>query len=200
MAGQSFAFETVFSHPSTLLDLLKLRAVGYQVTFVFVATENVETNVRRVQQRFKSGGHDVPLDKIRSRYERAFSFLPLAAEIVYRATIYDNTNEISLVCDVQQDGLVKTYKSTSFYEERFILPFTARQKERDALYARYPDLKAAEIQSGTYKGQITERANHYVVQAAQSQIILHDLTLLTGDSTPNKAVQIAYRDGYGTPA
>ena len=35
LAGLSFSFETVFSHPSTLLDLIKLKAAGYETTFVF---------------------------------------------------------------------------------------------------------------------------------------------------------------------
>ena len=44
---QSFAFETVFSHPSTLLDMLQCRAAGFEVRLLFVSTENAEINVLR---------------------------------------------------------------------------------------------------------------------------------------------------------
>lgn len=36
--GESFAFETVFSHPSTLLDIQRCRAAGYEIVVVFVST------------------------------------------------------------------------------------------------------------------------------------------------------------------
>ena len=36
-----------------------------------------EINVYRVKQRFANGGHDVPEDKIISRYKKALDLLPL---------------------------------------------------------------------------------------------------------------------------
>ena len=199
LQGLSFSFETVFSHPSTLLDLIKLRDAGYHVTFAFVATQDVEINVTRVRKRVLSGGHDVPLDKIRSRYERAFAFLPLAAEIADRTIVWDNTYELTAVCEINGGQITKTQDCTPFYEARFVTPFNARRDERNALRVRFPRLQMPEIQSGVYEGRVTELGKHYAVQEANGVPTLHDRTLLTGDIAPNETVQIAYRDGYAAP-
>src|SRR5205085_5930185 len=56
---RDFGFETVFSHGSNLAFLRALRAIGYEIHLVFVATDNVELNVRRVETRVHMGGHHV---------------------------------------------------------------------------------------------------------------------------------------------
>src|SRR3546814_9238298 len=38
------------------------------------------------------GGHDVPTDKIRARYERLWPLVAAARELADRTTLYDNTN------------------------------------------------------------------------------------------------------------
>ena len=65
-----FAFESVASHPSKLEFLKELKAYGYHVGTLLVSTESPEINVRRVASRVQTGGHDVPTDKIISRYYR----------------------------------------------------------------------------------------------------------------------------------
>jgi predicted ABC-type ATPase len=91
--GVSFAFETVFSHTSTI-DLIRLaKARGFIVRLFFVTTENPMLNVARVQKRVVSGGHDVPTEKIIARYLRAMKNLPLACEYVDDATLFDNSSE-----------------------------------------------------------------------------------------------------------
>lgn len=198
LAGLSFSFETVFSHPSTLLDLIKLRAAGYETLFVFVATDNVETNVRRVKQRFISGGHDVPVDKIRSRYERAFQFLPLAAEIADRTVVWDNTIELRPVYDVQYGWVTQEVIHSPLYKSRFFGPLVVRREERGSLSRRYPSLEPVGIERGVYSGPVVEVQSHYCVQTVDSLPILHDRTLLTSDPPHGETVRITYRDGYGT--
>jgi predicted ABC-type ATPase len=78
--GESFAFETVFSHPSTLIDMQECRRAGFEIVVLFVTTQSVEINIGRVSGRFQSGGHDVPIDKIRSRYERVMNLMPRIIE------------------------------------------------------------------------------------------------------------------------
>ncbi|MDQ3108696.1 MAG: hypothetical protein M3R17_02285 [Bacteroidota bacterium] len=46
------------------------KAEGYKVYLYFVSTENPEINKERVQLRVRNNGHDVPPDKIVSRYYR----------------------------------------------------------------------------------------------------------------------------------
>lgn len=69
-AKRRFSFETVFSHESNLDDMRKAQAAGYKVYLYFVSTESPEINKYRVALRVKEGGHNVPPDRIESRYYR----------------------------------------------------------------------------------------------------------------------------------
>lgn len=90
---KKFSFETVFSHPSKL-DIMKeaIRA-GYKVYLYFVSTESPEINKFRVEARKKKDGHDVPPDKIVSRYFRSLEFLYEASQLAYQAFFFDNSVE-----------------------------------------------------------------------------------------------------------
>jgi predicted ABC-type ATPase len=61
--------ETVFSHPSKRQLVEAAIDTGYLVSLhVVMVPEGLA--VARVAQRVRDGGHDVPEDKIRSRYLR----------------------------------------------------------------------------------------------------------------------------------
>jgi len=89
--GLSFSFETVMSHPSKVELMIRAHDAGYQVTLFFVATSDPEINVRRVENRVSSGGHDVPHDRIRARYERSLSLLCHAALVADHTVVFDNS-------------------------------------------------------------------------------------------------------------
>ena len=84
---QSFAFETVMSHPSKLIQLQQAKAVGYMVEVYYVSTIDPRYNILRVADRVNAGGHDVPPNKVVERYYRSLSLLPLAIEIADRVTL-----------------------------------------------------------------------------------------------------------------
>lgn len=89
-ARASFATETVFSHPSKL-DLVRHAIdAGYLVS-LHVLLVPVELTTARVESRVLDGGHRVPPDKVRERYERLWPLVAEAVGQVHRATIYDNT-------------------------------------------------------------------------------------------------------------
>ncbi len=69
--GESFVYETVLSHPSKLDIVRKAKENGYTVVSYFVCTKSPKINVERVAMRVEQGGHDVPKDKIISRYHRS---------------------------------------------------------------------------------------------------------------------------------
>lgn len=88
---KKFSFETVFSHPSKLDIMREAVKNGYKVYLYFVSTESVQINKFRVLGRVAKGGHDVPPDKIESRYYRSLELLFDAAEIAYQAFFFDNS-------------------------------------------------------------------------------------------------------------
>lgn len=90
-AKVSFTFETVMSSPDKVDFLRKAQQAGYRTYLYFVATQDPEINVARVQYRVETGGHPVAEDKIRSRYVRSLELLPQAVSYANRAYIFDNS-------------------------------------------------------------------------------------------------------------
>jgi predicted ABC-type ATPase len=89
-----FITETVFSDPhGAKLDMLrKAVAAGYDVTLIYIGVANAELSARRVDQRIAIGGHDVPRDRIASRFERSLQNLRKAIELVPTVELYDNSS------------------------------------------------------------------------------------------------------------
>ncbi|MGJ8655252.1 MAG: hypothetical protein ACSHX6_02290 [Akkermansiaceae bacterium] len=87
----SFTFETVMSHESKVAFLILAKEEGFKTYLYFIATEDPRINISRVAKRVMKGGHDVPVDKIESRYHRAIELLPLALKTVDRGYVFDNS-------------------------------------------------------------------------------------------------------------
>jgi predicted ABC-type ATPase len=87
----SFGFETVMSHPSEVNFMIRADDAGYDVTLYFVCTSDPEINIRRVENRVRRGGHDVPHERIVARYWRTLELLPHAALVARRTVLFDNS-------------------------------------------------------------------------------------------------------------
>ena len=90
-ARRSFTFETVLSTDRNLLLLERAKASGYFVRCSYVLTVDPKLNTMRVESRFRNGGHDVPKDKIISRYYKALGLIPRLILVCDCLNIYDNT-------------------------------------------------------------------------------------------------------------
>ncbi|MFI0347214.1 MAG: zeta toxin family protein [Chthoniobacterales bacterium] len=97
---QSLLFETVLSIPEKVDYIRRAKMAGYFVRLIYVATENPEINMLRVSWRVNQGGHTVPIDKIRSRYERSLKMVIEVAHIVDRAYFVDNSKDCEDATDM----------------------------------------------------------------------------------------------------
>lgn len=87
----SFSFETVMSSPDKVALLEKAQSLGYRTYLYYIATDDPAINVARVKARVNLGGHDVPEDKIVSRYARSLGLLMEAVKHTNRAYLFDNS-------------------------------------------------------------------------------------------------------------
>lgn len=88
----SVTYETVMSHASHVDAMARAVARGFYVRLIFVTTRHADINVSRVALRVAKGGHDVPEDKIRSRYARCMTEgLHRAVLVADEAMIWDNS-------------------------------------------------------------------------------------------------------------
>ncbi|MFT3714781.1 MAG: zeta toxin family protein [Gordonia sp. (in: high G+C Gram-positive bacteria)] len=88
--GVSFIAETVFSHESKLDLITNAKDAGFRV-FVRAVVIPEDLTVQRVAKRVAAGGHSVPENKIRGRYQRLWPLVARAITMADAAMIYDNT-------------------------------------------------------------------------------------------------------------
>jgi predicted ABC-type ATPase len=101
----SFTYETVMSHESKIAFLQQAREKGYRVYLYFIATEDPEINVSRVNVRVAQHGHYVDPTVIINRYYKSLQHLKAAVKSSNRAYLWDNSGTASLLIAEITDGV-----------------------------------------------------------------------------------------------
>jgi predicted ABC-type ATPase len=91
--GQSLIFETVLSSEGKVDFIRRAREAGYFIRLFFVSTSHPAINASRIAQRVLEGGHDVPITKIISRYQKSIVNCKRCTTLVDRVYVYDNSIE-----------------------------------------------------------------------------------------------------------
>ena len=89
--GQSLIFETVLSSDGKVDFIRHAHEAGYFIRIFFVSTAHPAINAARIAQRVMEGGHDVPIPKIISRYQKSILNCKRVAAIANRVYVYDNS-------------------------------------------------------------------------------------------------------------
>jgi predicted ABC-type ATPase len=89
---ESFVFETVLSDPvGEKVSFLKTAAqAGYTVVLCFIGLSGPGASEQRVAMRVAQGGHDVPSEKLVSRFPRTLANLRSAIRELPHVLIFDN--------------------------------------------------------------------------------------------------------------
>jgi predicted ABC-type ATPase len=92
--SESFIFETVFSDPvgEKIGFLEETARGGYAVVLCFIGLSGPEQSAQRVAMRVSQGGHDVPDEKLRSRFRRTLANLKQAIRRLPCVVVYDNSD------------------------------------------------------------------------------------------------------------
>ena len=88
---QSLIFETVLSSEGKVDFIRRVREAGYFIRLFFVSTNHPSINSSRIAKRVMKGGHDVPIPKIISRYQKSIVNCKRCAAIADRVYVYDNS-------------------------------------------------------------------------------------------------------------
>ena len=65
---ESFMVESNLARQSDYDWLNAIKAKGYSIIIYFLCTSNVAINLNRITRRVKEGGHDIPENIVRDRY------------------------------------------------------------------------------------------------------------------------------------
>lgn len=110
--GDSLVIESTLSGASLARSVAAARSAGYSITIVLVFLDSVELCLCRIAERVARGGHNVPEEDVRRRFQRVFpvfwhqyrphadhcllvfnggeSFLPVAEAKHDEWTVYDS--------------------------------------------------------------------------------------------------------------
>jgi len=89
---RSFAFETTLSGVRYARLIPPWRALGYHVKLVFLSLASPDLAVARVATRVRQGGHDVPEQVIRRRFDGGLrNFDRVYKGLVSSWVLYDNS-------------------------------------------------------------------------------------------------------------
>lgn len=200
-------YETVMSHPSKVAELQRAKTAGYHITVHMVATENAAVNVERVGVRVGAGGHDVPPETIRARYQRTLALAPVALGYADQALIFDNTQRGDTGQGLAVHGVL-TGNRVVFATNtpaQWVQTVAERVNERAMEIESFAKVQRlspvlARLDGGVTAGPIIAIGKHYVLQYdADARIsVLHDRILL-GEQGARIASQevhrISYREG-----
>jgi predicted ABC-type ATPase len=88
-AGESFAFETTLSGQHYLQRIQDWKDQGYIVKLWFITLSTPELAISRVAERVSQGGHHIPEDVIRRRFDAGLKNLPKYQKAVNSFVIFD---------------------------------------------------------------------------------------------------------------
>jgi predicted ABC-type ATPase len=116
---RSMLIETVFSAPDKLEFIQWAKEADFFIRFFFIGTDGPHINAARIVRRVLDGGHDVPIPKIISRYNRSIANGAMAMTMVDRAYSYDNSvddQEPRKLFRATDGEIVKTYADLREHE------------------------------------------------------------------------------------
>lgn len=91
--GETFAYETVFSHPSKLELINEAQRLGYVVNLFFIWLRDPLLHEVRVKHGAEVGErHDVPTAKIYERLPRTQQYVAQALKIADASAVLDNSS------------------------------------------------------------------------------------------------------------
>ena len=123
-----FSFESTLSKDEHVAFMQTAKNQGYEIQCIYVLTYDVEINLARIKGRYLGGGHDIPQDKTRIRYESALKLLPEVFEVCDKIVIYDNTGDEASVIAEKDANNVKITQN-QFWSESTIMRLISNSNE-----------------------------------------------------------------------
>lgn len=87
----TFAVETTLRSDAALKQAAIARSKGFRTVLIYVCTQDVDENVKRVALRGKVGGHAAPAAEIHDIYSRSLENLSRCRDLFDHADLHDST-------------------------------------------------------------------------------------------------------------
>ena len=105
-AHQTVGAETVLSTDKYRRLVTEAKKRQFAIRLIYVTLASPDLNVQRVKIRVQKGGHDVPEDRIRSRWGKSLAQLPWFLQEADEAVIFDNSGSVPRLVGQKRHGEV----------------------------------------------------------------------------------------------
>jgi len=102
--GISFNQESTLTGQTILRTIEKVKENGFLVNLYYIGLNSPELAIERVKSRVASGGHGIPEDVIRKRYEASLDMLTRVAPLCDFVVVYDNSKAYNKVAIYKDDS------------------------------------------------------------------------------------------------
>ena len=104
--GMSFTQETTLSGVRTLKTIRRAIELDYHIRLYYIGVNSCEESLLRIANRVRKGGHDIPAEDVKRRYEKRFSDLAAVLPYCSEAEFWDNENGFANVGEYKNGKLV----------------------------------------------------------------------------------------------
>lgn len=92
-SGNNFILESTLSGKSTIRRIEETKKAGYKIETYFIVLKDVDLHIARIKDRVSKGGHFIPDDTVRRRYNNCLEQLPKVIELSDTLIVMDNSDE-----------------------------------------------------------------------------------------------------------
>ena len=90
--GINFTQETTLSGSRTLKTRKKARELDYFIRLYYIGVNSADESIKRIKNRVEKGGHDIPEQDVKRRYNKRFEDLANILPYCNEVKLYDNEN------------------------------------------------------------------------------------------------------------
>ena len=101
----SFLQETTLSGYKTNATAKKALEQGYTVHLIYIGLDTVEESLRRIENRVREGGHDIPREDVIRRFQNRWDALSKILPYCVEAEFYDNDKDFVKVAEYRDGEL-----------------------------------------------------------------------------------------------
>lgn len=106
-----FSQETTLSGKRVLRTIQAAKNKGYHIRLIYVALCSAEESLLRIENRVRKGGHDIPVEDVKRRFQNRFEDLAKVLPYCDEVHFFDNENGFVFVGEYRDEQLftVKDY-------------------------------------------------------------------------------------------
>jgi predicted ABC-type ATPase len=118
--NQDFAVETTLATRTLLKTVKMAQEAGYTVTLLYFWLNSPELAIERVRARVSTGGHDIPEETIRRRYQVGIDyFFNYYSPVCERWILADNSQiPFRVIAEGTRDEVINIKDENTYYKIR----------------------------------------------------------------------------------